>query len=65
MENCKKEDCVYCDKLGRRETYCNYIGYTGKRRMSPGATCDKYIKRTGKERPRRIQIIYGSLVEDE
>lgn len=65
MENCKREDCVYCGKLGSKDTYCDYIGFTGRRRMSPGATCDKYMKGTGKEKPRRIQIIYGDMIKND
>lgn len=48
MQHCKKESCQYCSRLGNGSgsmKFCDYIGYTGKRRGVYGddiKNCDKY-----------------------
>ena len=65
VENCKKTDCKYCSNLGNGSgsiKFCDYIGYTGKRRGVYGKDvehCDKYEKQTEGKKKRRVHIVFG------
>ena len=65
VENCKKTDCKYCSNLGNGSgsiKFCDYIGYTVKRRGVYGKDvehCDKYEKQTEGKKQRRVHIVFG------
>lgn len=54
MHKCKRKNCAYMAKFsGGSITYCDYIGFTGHARGCDADKCDKYIKKSAKNAPKR------------